>query len=151
MKSWDMKILGLAEYIAAAWSKDPSTKVGAVITRPDHTIVSVGYNGFPRGIRDTTERLNDREMKLNLTVHAEMNAILNAREPLKGYTLYVWPPSYFSPTCHRCAPHVIQTGIINIVGIRASAGDRFADKWAKSNSLARTMYREAGVEVYMYD
>lgn len=87
---WDRFYLRGAEWISSA-SKDPSTKVGAVIVRPDRTVASVGYNGFPRKIADTPERLNDRDTKYELIVHGEMNAMAWAREPVDGYTLYTWP------------------------------------------------------------
>jgi dCMP deaminase len=104
---WDKRFLELAALVGG-WSKDPSTKVGAVIVRPDRTIASLGYNGFPRGVDDTYK---DREHKLLRTVHAEMNAILSAREPVNGYTLYVTP---LCP-CSNCAAAIIQSGIKRIV------------------------------------
>ena len=54
-EKWDRRFLALAEHVAD-WSKDPSTKTGAVIVRPDRTIASMGYNGFPRGMADTDDR-----------------------------------------------------------------------------------------------
>jgi len=57
---WHKRYVNLAEYIAQ-WSKDPSTKTGSVIVRPDNTIASVGYNGFPRGIEDKADLLYNRE------------------------------------------------------------------------------------------
>ena len=95
MTDWDERFFALADMVGS-WSKDPSTKVGAVIIRPDRTIASVGYNGFPRGVYDGPEIYEDRPRKLLRTVHAEANAILSAREPLHGYTLYVTP-------LHPCA------------------------------------------------
>lgn len=70
---WHHRFLSLAKHVAG-WSKDPSTKVGCVIAK-DKRIVSVGYNGFPEGIRDTYERLNNRELKYQIVQHAEENAI----------------------------------------------------------------------------
>ena len=70
---WDRYFLDLA-LLNAQMSKDPSTKVGAVIVGPDREVRSMGFNGFPRGIADTRERLECREVKLDLVVHAEMNA-----------------------------------------------------------------------------
>ena len=62
LSKWDERFIELARLVAA-WSKDPSTKVGAVIVRPDRTVASVGFNGFARGVDDTEERLNDRALK----------------------------------------------------------------------------------------
>jgi dCMP deaminase len=103
MNKWHNRFFDLANLVGS-WSKDPSTKVGAVIVRPDRTIASVGYNGFPRGVEDT---YTTREDKLLRTVHAEANAILAAREPLHGYSLYVTP---LHP-CANCAALIIQAGI----------------------------------------
>ena len=78
-EKWDGRFLDLATFIAE-WSKDPSTKVGAALVRPDRTIVSVGFNGFPRGVLDHAERYQDRSTKYEMVVHAEMNALLSSRE-----------------------------------------------------------------------
>ena len=134
--SWDEWFMGLAEYISTR-SKDPSTKCGAVIVRPNNTIASVGYNGFPRAIEDKSHLLADRDAKYARVVHAEMNAILTASEDLEGYTLYVWP----FLTCERCAVHVIQTGIRRVVAPLEDSNPR----WADSFKLARDLYFEAGV------
>lgn len=135
---WDLRFLALAEHIAS-WSKDPSTKCGAVIVRPDKTIASVGYNGFPRGVPDKPEFLNNREEKYKRVVHAEMNAILNAREPLQGYTLYTWPFG----TCERCAVHVIQAGISSVITIGTDN-----ERWEESINNAWQLYHEAGVKAF---
>ena len=59
---WDLRFLELANHISS-WSKDPSTKVGCIIVGADREIRSTGFNGFPRGIDDSEERLTDREEK----------------------------------------------------------------------------------------
>ena len=105
MNKWDKRLLDLAFHIAD-WSKDPSTKVGAVIARPNNTICSTGYNGFPRGFDDSDSIYADRDAKIARVVHAEMNAILTAPEPVNGYTLYCT----LMP-CGPCMLHVIQSGI----------------------------------------
>ena len=135
MTDWDERFLQLAQHIAQ-WSKDPSTKVGAVIVRPNRTIASVGYNGFPRGVNDD-ERLNDRPYKYAMTVHAEANAILSANERLDGCTLYVTP---LSP-CSSCASILIQSGIKRGVAYMPHQPGHWADSFA----IARTMLDEAGV------
>lgn len=136
MTDWDDRFLKLAAHIAQ-WSKDPSTKVGAVIVRPNRTIASVGYNGFPRGVNDD-ERLNDRPYKYAMTVHAEANAILSANERLDGCTLYVTP---LSP-CSSCASILIQSGIRRVVAYMPHQPEHWADSFA----IARTMLDEAGIE-----
>ena len=136
-KRWDVRFLEIARHIAQ-WSKDPSTKVGAVIVRPNNTIVSMGYNGFPRGFDDAPEDYADREMKLPRIIHAEMNAILNAGDTCIGTTLYTWP--LFS--CERCAIHIIQAGIKRVVAPPFKENNR----WSDSHSLAMQFYQEADVE-----
>ena len=74
---WDRHFIEMA-VLCAGMSKDPRTRVGAVIIGPDREVRSTGFNGFPRGISDTYERLHDKTEKLRLVVHAEVNAILNA-------------------------------------------------------------------------
>lgn len=135
---WDQYFLGLARSTSAA-SKDPSTKVGAVITRPDRTVASLGYNGFPRGIADTEERLNTREIKYDLVVHGEINAILTAREPLHRYTLYTWP----FLTCKRCSLHVVQAGITRVVA--PELPEELKERWKDSLAEAQAIYAEVGV------
>lgn len=103
---WDRRFLSLASMVAS-WSKDPSTKTGAVIIRPDRTIVSIGYNGFPRGMPDVEAWYADREDKYSRIIHCEINALLTAREPVHGYTLYTWP--FLS--CDRCFVQMAQAGI----------------------------------------
>ena len=135
---WDQRFLGLAEHVAQ-WSHDPSTKVGAVIVRPDKTVASMGFNGFPRGIEDTMDRLQRRETKLKLTLHAEMNALLFLKEGCEGYTLYTWP----LPPCSDCARHIIQKGVGRVVSSKVGLSAR----WTEPTMEAVNMFREAGVEV----
>jgi dCMP deaminase len=130
---WHRRFLDLARHVAT-WSKDPSTQVGAVIVRPDRTVASLAYNGFPRGVDDDPRRYADRPVKYSMVVHAEANAILTAREPLAGYTLYST-----LMTCNECAKLIIQAGISQVVTPRP-APDR-------EQVTALMMYREAGVKV----
>ena len=141
---WDRYFLTVAEAVSTA-SKDPSTKVGAVIVRPDRTMASFGYNGFPRGIADTAERLNNRDVKYELVVHGEINAILSAREPLHGYGLYTWP--FF--TCKRCSLHVVQSGIKRVVA--PMLPEDLMERWSTSLREAQEIYDEAGVAWALID
>jgi dCMP deaminase len=138
MTDWDLRFLDLAEHIGS-WSKDPSTKVGAMIVRPDRTILSVGYNGFPRGVIDYDFRLNDRPIKYAMTVHAEPNALLMAAEPAANCALYVHP---FLP-CADCAGLVIQSGIARVVSRVATPQQM--ERWGDSFQHTLTMFEEAGV------
>jgi dCMP deaminase len=136
---WDGRFLELAAFIAE-WSKDPSTRVGAALVRPDRTVASVGFNGFPRGVLDSAERYQDRSTKYEMVVHAEMNALLSTRESLEGYTLYVAP----LPPCSQCAAAIIQRGIRRVViAMAAELPETWAQKWA----ISSTMFAEAGIEV----
>lgn len=139
-QTWDEYFLGIAEAVSKR-SKDPSTQCGAVIVRPDKTIAATGYNGFPRDIEDKPELLEDRDEKLKRIIHAEMNAILTSREPIKGYTLYTHP----FLTCERCAVHVIQAGIIRVVAMPPNLAQ--IERWAHSFNLARKLYAEAKIEI----
>jgi dCMP deaminase len=139
----DLYFLGLANF-ARQRSKDPRTKVGAVIVRPDRTTASTGYNGFPRGVADDMARLKDRPTKHLFTVHAEANAIVTAREPLHGYTIYVTPMH----PCACCAGLIAQSGIARVV---AHCADIDTSAWNASFEVARTIFDEAGVAVSVYD
>ncbi|MCK5131737.1 MAG: CMP deaminase [Candidatus Sabulitectum sp.] len=143
MRKWDLRFLQMCKLIST-WSKDPSTKCGSVIVRPDNTVVSLGYNGFPRNIEDTAKRLADREEKYKLTVHSELNAILNAAEKLDGYTLYAFP---FAP-CVRCTPHIIQAGITRVVTIKAS--DDIMERWSQDIEMTKKLLGEAGMVFVEY-
>lgn len=138
---WDERYLLLAEHVGG-WSKDPSTKVGAVVIGEHGQVLSQGYNGFPRGIEDTEERLHKRELKYELTVHAEMNAIFNATltgVSLKGGRLFI----HGLPPCHKCAPGIIQSGIAEVVYVKR----RYAERWKDSCEMAKSMLLEANVRV----
>lgn len=131
--------LGMAKHVAKL-SKDPSTKVGAVIFDPKRRLVSAGYNGFARGVRDTEARLNDRETKYKLVLHAEKNAIMFATAPLNGCTLVVT-----HPCCAQCAALVIQAGIAHVMFPQPSF--EFATRWADDLALTYQQFQEAGVTV----
>lgn len=126
---------------AASKSKDPSTRVGSVIVRPDNTVASTGWNGLPRGVLDLPERYADRAVKCRFVCHAEANAIVSAREPLHGYTLY----ASMAP-CHECAKLIIQAGIARVVTPAPSAVH--VSRWAESFDATDAMFSEAGVEAW---
>lgn len=132
--------LRMAKHYAEEGSKDPSTKVGCVIVRPDRTPASWGVNGFPMGIADTEERLNDRPTKYELTVHAELNAILFSPESVKGMTLY----STFAP-CIRCAATIVQSGLARVVFYHSDV-----ERWAAEQARSTKLFLEAGIEVRGY-
>lgn len=142
---WDRFFLGLAEYYASA-SKDPSTKVGAVLVDPDSKlVVGLGYNGFARGVVDTEERLTNRELKYKLVVHAEVNALIMAGVAAEGCTLYVYPSFIMPPICHDCCKTAIQFGVQEIVGYTPDVDAERQKRWAESIALSRQMCSEAGI------
>lgn len=143
---WDRRFFDLANLVST-WSKDPSTKCGAVIVRPDKTIASVGYNGFPRGCDDSPEIYENRELKYERVVHAECNAILNARERLDDYKIYTWPAGY-GPTCSNCAKHIIQSGISEVFHLKDES--EFALRWKEQAEIGLQMYAESGVQVWSF-
>ena len=136
---WDTYFISLA-HLSAMRSKDPNTKVGAVIVDDMNRIVSIGYNGMPRGCSDEDfpwEREGGfLKTKYAYVVHAELNAILNAPRSVQGCTIYV---SLFP--CNECAKAIIQAGIRKIV--------YESDKYAETDSMiaSKTMLRKAGVEL----
>lgn len=132
---WKMRFLGLAAHVAG-WSKDPGTQCGAVIVRPNKTISSLGFNGFPQGIQDDPTLLEDRQAKLDRVVHAEMNALLFLPERGGGLWMFVWP--WLS--CHRCAVHIVQAGISTVV-----APQNVPQRWEQSVALSRKLFKEAGI------
>ena len=136
VSDWDYRFYDLACEVST-WSKDPSTKVGAVIVDNSQRIVSTGYNGFPKGIADD-DRLLDRELKNEMIIHGEMNAILFAHRDLTGCTIYTTP---LLP-CSRCAVIVIQSGIKRVVSPRV-----IPVRWRESCARSIKMFAEAGVVV----
>ena len=144
VKKWDKRFLSLAREISK-WSKDPSTKVGAVITDDKQRIISLGYNGFPRQVNDTTERLNNREDKYQYTVHAEMNAMLFAQRDLTDARLYTWP---FSP-CANCTGAIIQSGIRTIISLIPTS--EFNERWGQSFEIAKMMFEESHKTLFLYE
>ena len=138
LPKWDRRMLSLADEVAS-WSRDPSTQVGAVIARPDHTVASFGFNGFPRGVDDAEERYANREVKYALVVHAETNAIVNAHGIVRGHTMYLT-----LPPCSTCAGVIVQAGIARVVAFMPSAEQR--ERWQKSMAMAELVLREGGVQ-----
>ena len=137
MTNWTKTFMDLARFYASL-SKDPSTKCGAVITKGKRQI-SQGFNGLPQGVIDSPERLNDRDIKYPMMIHAEVNAILFAAQPLHGCSIYVWPMA----PCARCAGLIIQSGIKTVYAPE-STPDKL-ERWGLEMEMANRMYYEAGV------
>ena len=135
---WDKRFMQMAKFVST-WSKDPSTQVGSIAVR-NRTVIAQGYNGFPRGIDDTTTRLDNRTEKYKFMVHAEMNVIYNAAEngvSLKDSTVYV----YGLPVCSECAKGLIQAGIKRIV----TPYQTVPENWQVSTTASQSMFGEVGI------
>ena len=139
---WDAYFMGIA-MLSAQRSKDSNTQVGACIVNAEKKIVSVGYNGMPRGCSDD-ELPWEREgeflaTKYPYVCHAELNAILNSNVPLRDCTLYV---TLFP--CNECAKAIIQSGIRRVVYL--------SNKYAGTDAIlaSETMFRMAGVVTEAY-
>lgn len=141
---WDRYFMTMA-YLVSMKSKDPSTKVGAVIVGPDKEIRSTGYNGFPRGVIDLPERYADKEFKFFVGNHAEENAILHCARvgtPTLECTLYsTWIP------CSYCSKSIIQAGISTVVYHEDFPGTNGSERWSKSIELSKIIFAEAGVAI----
>jgi dCMP deaminase len=135
MDKWHKRFLDLCEHVAT-WSKDPSTKLGSVIVDSKKRVVSIGYNGFPRGVDDRHDRYEDRPTKYLFVAHAERNALDNAPMMVDNCTMYVT----LLP-CNECAKSIIQKGITTVVTYRPEREDVF--NW----NITLAMFNEAGVNV----
>ena len=159
--TWDEYFMGVAK-LSAMRSKDPSTQVGACIVSEDNKILSMGYNGFPKGCSDDEfpwgkgdpDDYNDKYLyvthselkddpynaKYFYSTHGELNAILNYRGgSLEGSKLYV---TLFP--CNECAKAIIQAGIRTII----YESDKYAD--TPATRASKRMLNAAGVRYYQY-
>lgn len=142
LTKWDFRFLQLARLVAS-WSKDPSTQVGCVIADTSNRVISLGFNGFPRGTNDDPSIYANRERKYLRVIHAEPNALAFANRDVAGYTAYVT-----QPPCAQCAAQLIQHGIARVV---CEVTDAFMARWADNVAEAVHMFEEAGVKVEMQD
>ncbi|MFM1774312.1 MAG: hypothetical protein RL124_1084 [Acidobacteriota bacterium] len=138
---WHWRYMELAKCVAL-WSKDPSSQIGSVAVGAKGQILSQGYNGFPRGIKDSHERLTDRPTKYKYVVHAEMNVIYNATYngiSLDNSILYVWG----LPICSDCAKGIIQVGIREVYWC---CDKDIPENWKESMDLTASMFQEVGIK-----
>jgi dCMP deaminase len=142
-ENWDEYYLTMA-YMVAMRSKDNSTWIGAVIVGPDGEIRSTGYNGFPRGIEYTPDRL-ERPAKYDYTEHGERNAIYNAARAgisTRGCTMYT-----HGIPCIDCARAVVQSGITRVV----TSTHGLVESYSESENLRRQILKEGKVEIKEID
>lgn len=146
MDKWDKRFLDMAALIGS-WSKDPSTKVGAVLVK-DKRIISTGYNGLPASIEDDPKILNDRREKYRYIIHAEENALLQCSAhgiSSAGATLYVSP----LPPCAGCMRLIIQSGIKRIVCSKPS--QEHIERWKNSLDFAKKLAYNSKVKLEEID
>ncbi len=127
--------MGLATHVST-WSKDPTAQVGAVVVAPNKCDMFMGYNGFPQGIEDSLDRLSTVEVKNSLTVHAELNTILNSTKDLTGWTMY----STRSP-CTKCALAIIRKSIAEVITLPILQ----SSKWYLDQIQGKTLLHEAKI------
>lgn len=139
-RKWDLRYLRLAQHVSE-WSKDPSTKVGAVAAGRNERQIALGYNGFPPGIADEEDRLRDKGTKYALMQHAERNVLDNATFDLTGATLAV---TQFP--CLECAKSIISKRIARVITVAppAPVPER---PWTMTCKLSMELFAEAGVQV----
>ena len=143
--NWDQYFMGIA-LLSAERSKDPSTQVGACIVGEDNRILSMGYNGMPRGCDDDDMPWGRDgaalDSKYIFVCHAELNAILNYRGTgnLKGAKVYV---TLFP--CNECAKAIIQSGISEIIYM----SDKYAD--TESTIASKKMFDMTGIKYRQYE
>lgn len=141
MNKWDQRFLELAKLVAS-WSKDPSTQTGAVIVRPDKSVCSVGFNGFPRAMPDELNQYTDRDEKYSRIIHCEINASLFSKDQsMEGYTLYTYP--FLS--CDRCFVQMVQLGITRFVTIQATKDQ--LTRWGDSFKRVHDYAKDCGVTI----
>jgi len=138
LSKWELRFLDFAQYVSK-WSKDPSTQVGCVIAL-QNVVVSLGFNGFPRGIDDAPELYANREEKLKRVIHAEANALLYAGHRAAGATAYLT----LAP-CSNCAGLLIQAGVKAIMCPKPTSD--MEDRWGSAFRIAEDMFEQAGVRI----
>lgn len=139
---WDKRFMEVADMVAK-WSKDPSTQVGCVLVK-NRNILATGYNGFARGVEDTEARYNDRPTKYLMVIHAELNAVLQARESLIDAIAYVT-----HKPCSQCAAALIQAGIKTIV--TRNPTDGIAERFKESFAATNDQFFDAGITIKYVD
>lgn len=145
--TWD-ELFMRKVYEIATKSKDPRTKIGAVLVRDNHAILE-GYNGFPKGVSDEFGRYSDKETKYKFVVHAEANSVLIAARfgiSTEGCTLYTQ-----GIPCNECTKTVIQAGVKEIVVHKQWPNLYSSPKWSESIKVSKTMLAEACVDIRWLD
>lgn len=138
---WDRRYFSLAKRISS-WSKDPKAKVGAVLLNRQGWPIALGYNGFPAGVEDNVDKLEDGRLKNQMVVHAEQNTLLCSGSRARQGSLYV----YGKPVCPRCAVLIIQAGLRRVLGIQPDPKNNPGSDTHRDGVISLEMFKEAGVE-----
>jgi len=144
---WNEYFINIAEQVKLK-SKDNKTQIGVVLVGKDNSIVSTGYNSFPRGINDYIDERQERPEKYFWFEHAERNAIYNAARigvSTLGTTMYMT----CDISCADCARGIISAGISKVVFRKSIKA--WPEKWRQSAERSNQMFKEAGVIVEYYD
>ena len=137
-KKWDLRFLKLAKEVST-WSKDPSTKVGAVVTS-ENRVLSTGYNGFPRGFDDS--KIENRDFKIQHITHAEENALYHlGNANLSDLTIYTWP---FQP-CGGCAKVIRGFSVVRVVSYESDV-----ERWQDSFKQASEIFEQANIKMDLF-
>lgn len=146
-REWHKYFIEMAKLVSTK-SEDKSTKVGVVLVGEDNEVLSIGYNGFARGVLDKTER-HQRPIKYLFTEHAERNAIYNAARQgikIKNATAYFnWEPV----PCADCCRALIQSGVKRFVGPNIPFGGKM--DWSQHLTASREMIKETNIEIIIID
>lgn len=140
---WDQRYLENA-ILASTWSKDPNRRVGAIAVSKEGVPGPACFNGFPRGIKDTPERLNNKELKNRLAVHAEVNATILHPGSVAGCTIYVT-----HQPCTPCASFLTQNKYSRIVTFDPELYSGMFDNWGNDFNLSLEIIEEAGIELML--
>lgn len=139
-EKWLNRFMKIAEDVSE-WSKDPSSKIGAVIISNTGRILATGYNGFSSRFNDTEDLYQNREFKYSRIIHAEMNALINALNygiNIDNSLLFV----YGLPVCNECAKIISNTNIKTVV-----MKYKHSEKWEESFKITKEIFKECGIEV----
>ncbi len=149
--TWDDYFMKMVTLVASK-SKDRSMKCATIIVGEGNTILTTGYNGFPRGVDDDNEEYHKRPAKYAWTEHGERNAIYNAARhgiKLLGSRAYI-----SVHPCVDCARALVQAGIIEVI-IPTKENDPFFkmgrwDYWKESFKKATEVLKAGHVMVTEY-
>jgi dCMP deaminase len=145
--SWDEYFMRHV-YLAASKSKDPRTKIGAVLVK-NGVLISEGFNGFARKVQDSPERYRDRETKYKFIVHGEANSVLNAaRHGINTSESVLYTQGV---PCNECAKSLIQAGVREICIHAQWPEMNHVPKWVEAVKISHCMFQEAFIPIRILD